>query len=108
VKKYPDNVHYIDLRTTIPRDSWEDELHLSALGFKKVADEFEKRILDADVAVDERSALLMQTMDSINQQFGRGTLEFAAAGLKKGWGTRQQRRSNRWMTRWGEIPVVRA
>jgi DNA polymerase V len=58
--------------------------------------------------VDERSTLLMQTMDSINRQFGRGTLQFAAAGLQKSWGMRQERRSNRWTTCWGEIPVVRA
>jgi DNA polymerase V len=64
---------------------------------------------DTDVETDEkRSALLMQTMDSINQQFGRGTLQFAAAGLKKSWGMRQGKRSNRWTTCWGEIPVVRA
>jgi hypothetical protein len=44
-KKYPDNVHYINLLHIISRDDWENELHLSAQGFKKVADEFEKRIL---------------------------------------------------------------
>jgi hypothetical protein len=44
-KKYPDNVHYIDLRHIISQDDWENELHLTAQGFKKVADEFEKRIL---------------------------------------------------------------
>jgi DNA polymerase V len=55
-----------------------------------------------------RSALLMKTVDAINSQFGRGTLQFAAAGLKKSWGMRQGKRSNRWTTCWGEIPVVRA
>jgi DNA polymerase V len=63
---------------------------------------------EASEAVDERSHLLMQTIDSINQQFGKGTIQFAAAGLKKGWGMRQERRSPRYTTCWGELPVVRA
>jgi DNA polymerase V len=56
----------------------------------------------------ERSALLMQTMDQINCQFGHGTIQFAAAGLQKGWGMRQEKRSPRYTTRWAEIPLVRA
>jgi DNA polymerase V len=56
----------------------------------------------------ERSDVLMQTMDAINAHFGSGTLQFAAAGLKKPWGMRSQWRSPRYTTCWGEIPVVRA
>jgi DNA polymerase V len=57
---------------------------------------------------EERAAILMNTIDSINRQFGRGTLQFAAAGLQKSWGMKQGMRSPRWTTNWGEIPVVRA
>jgi DNA polymerase V len=57
---------------------------------------------------EERSDALMQTMDSINAQFGRGTLQFTAAGLKKSWGMRQERRSPRWTTCWSELPIARA
>jgi DNA polymerase V len=56
----------------------------------------------------ERSDLLMQTIDTINAQFGRGTIQFAAAGLAKPWAMRSERRSPRYTTCWGEIPVVRA
>ncbi len=56
----------------------------------------------------ERSKLLMQTLDNLNRQFGARTVQYAAAGLTKGWGMRQERRSNRWTTAWGELLVVRA
>ena len=44
-QEYSDNVHYIDLRPIIQDEDWENELHLTAQGFKKVADEFEQQIL---------------------------------------------------------------
>jgi DNA polymerase V len=34
----------------------------------------------------ERSKLLMQTLDNLNRRFGARTVQYAAAGLKKGWG----------------------
>ncbi|NJM77635.1 MAG: DUF4113 domain-containing protein [Acaryochloridaceae cyanobacterium RU_4_10] len=47
-------------------------------------------------------------MDAINTRFGSGTIQYAAAGLKKIWGMRSEMRSNRFTTCWGEIPIVRA
>jgi DNA polymerase V len=35
-------------------------------------------------------------------------VQYASAGLKKGWGMRQERRSPRWTTCWDELLVVRA
>ena len=46
----------------------------------------------------ERSKLLMQTLDSLKCQFGAKTVQYASAGLKKGWGMRQGMRSSRWTT----------
>jgi DNA polymerase V len=57
---------------------------------------------------EEHSEALMQTMDSINARFGRGTLQFAVAGLKKPWAMRSGMRSPRYTTCWSELPVVRA
>jgi DNA polymerase V len=57
---------------------------------------------------EEHSDTLMQTMDSINAQFGQGTLQFAVAGLQKGWGILQEKRFPRYTTCWGELPEVRA
>jgi DNA polymerase V len=56
----------------------------------------------------ERSKLLMQTLDNLNRQFGARTVQYASAGLTKSWGMRQERRSNKWTTAWGELLVVRA
>jgi DNA polymerase V len=56
----------------------------------------------------ERSKLLMQTLDNLNRQFGARAVQYAAAGLKKGWGMKQEQRSPRWTTRWNELLVVRA
>jgi DNA polymerase V len=56
----------------------------------------------------ERSKLLMATLDNLNRQFGARTVQYASAGLKKGWGMKQGMRSPRWTTAWGEILVVRA
>ncbi len=56
----------------------------------------------------ERSKLLIQTLDNLNRQFGARTVQYASAGLKKGWGMKQERQSNRWTTAWSELLVVRA
>jgi DNA polymerase V len=56
----------------------------------------------------ERSKLLMKTLDNLNRQFGARTVQYASAGLKKGWSTKQEKRSPRWTTRWNELLVVRA
>ncbi len=56
----------------------------------------------------ERSKLLMQTLDNLNRQFGARTVQYASAGLKKSWGMKQERRSQRWTTTWDELLVVRA
>ncbi len=42
--KYSGNVHHIDLRSTIQPSDWDNELHLTARGFQKVANEFESEI----------------------------------------------------------------
>jgi DNA polymerase V len=57
---------------------------------------------------EPRSDALMQTIDAINAKFGRGTIQFAAAGLKKPWAMKAEMRSPRYTTVWSEIPVVRA
>ena len=61
-----------------------------------------------DLAADEpRRKALMQAWDKVNATYGRGTLVLAAAGLgPKPWQMRQDRRSNRFTTRWAELPVA--
>jgi DNA polymerase V len=55
----------------------------------------------------QRADALMQTIDSINQQLGKGAIRFAAAGLKQSWNMRQERRSPRYTTRWDELLEAR-
>ena len=56
----------------------------------------------------ERSAQLMAALDSVNGRFGRGTLVPAAAGLKRPWSTKFERRSPRYTTRLAELPQAKA
>jgi DNA polymerase V len=49
----------------------------------------------------------MRATDAINARFGRGTVEFAAGGVKKEWQMRQEFRSPHYTTDWKELAVVR-
>lgn len=51
-------------------------------------------------------AALMQTLDSVNAKWGRGSLQYAAEGLGRPWRMRQLRKSPRYTTCWDEIPEV--
>lgn len=54
----------------------------------------------------EKARKLMTVMDSLNQQFGTGTLRCAAEGMQRSWQTKAQRRSPRYTTRWDELLQV--
>ncbi len=64
-------------------------------------------LFEAPSERNRRAARLMQAMDRINAEHGRGTLALAASGLgPRPWHMRQERRSRRYTTRWAEIPVA--
>jgi DNA polymerase V len=56
----------------------------------------------------ERDAL-SQVVDTINRNFGRGTVRTAVelAGQARHWKMRQERRTPRYTTRWDELAIVR-
>lgn len=56
---------------------------------------------------DPRRERLMQTMDAITRQFGRGTVRLAAEDMTQRWQMRQDVRSPRYTTRLDELLVVR-
>ncbi len=56
-------------------------------------------------ATPSSETALMETVDAINQQWGRGTVFFAASGTRRSW-QMQQERSKRYTTRWDEVLVV--
>ena len=55
----------------------------------------------------ERSKRLMTAIDTINREWGSGTIRYAAMGLRPAWIMRCTRRSPRYTTRWEELVEVR-
>ena len=49
---------------------------------------------------------LMQTLDQLNQRYGRGTVKVSTQGAYTGWQMRQERKSPNYTTDWHEVPVV--
>lgn len=50
---------------------------------------------------------LMQLIDQTNRQFGRGTLKFAAEGVKQTWKAKKANCSKRYTTQWKEILSIK-
>jgi DNA polymerase V len=65
-----------------------------------------QRELFSDPAQQERRGALMRVVDSLNQQFGAGTVFCAAEGVKKEWGMRAERKSPCYTTRWEELLYI--
>jgi DNA polymerase V len=49
---------------------------------------------------------LMQTLDKLNQRYGRGTVKVSTQGAYKDWQMRQERKSPNYTTCWQEMPLV--
>ncbi len=49
----------------------------------------------------------LKALDSINDRYGKRTIRYAAEDLSQAWHPRQQLRSPRYTTEWGELPIVR-
>ncbi|MCB1984046.1 MAG: Y-family DNA polymerase [Burkholderiales bacterium] len=59
-----------------------------------------------DTIESTASSHLMATIDSINHQFGKHTLFFAAEGTHKMWAMKRSRMTQAFTTQWNEIPLV--
>lgn len=53
-----------------------------------------------------RSKKLMAALDSINERFGSGTLQYASSGIAKEWKATFNCRSPAFTTNWDELPVA--
>jgi len=53
-----------------------------------------------------RTDALMQVIDQINADMGRGAVQFASVGFDRRWHMRQQYRSPCYTTRWDDLPLV--
>jgi DNA polymerase V len=65
------------------------------------------RTLFDDVAAQQRSAALMETLDHINLRMGSGTLQLLGEGVQKGWSMRRENVSPRYTTEWNELAIAR-
>lgn len=54
----------------------------------------------------ERTKALMQTIDNLNNRYGRDTLVLGSAGFKRNWGTRINNRSPQYTTSWTDLMPV--
>lgn len=66
------------------------------------------RTLFEDVAAQQKSTALMDTLDRINRRMGNGTLQLLGAGIKQTWAMRRGSMSQRYTTEWNELAVVQA
>jgi DNA polymerase V len=63
---------------------------------------------DAEAHDQDKAGRLMKALDHINARYGKDTLQYASAGLSKGWEMRRDRMSPEFTTRWPDIPRVKA
>jgi DNA polymerase V len=54
----------------------------------------------------DQSDRLMKALDSVNRDFGQGTLRYAAEGLHSRWKMKQEKKSLRYTTNWDELAVA--
>ena len=52
------------------------------------------------------NGMLMRALDTLNQRFGRGTVQVSTQGAYQGWQMRQERKSPNYTTDWDDVPVV--
>ncbi|SER69937.1 DNA polymerase V [Vreelandella subterranea] len=55
----------------------------------------------------ERSERLMTTVDKLNREFGRGTIQMGLPRKGNAWALRSERRTPRYTTQWNELLVVK-
>ena len=60
-----------------------------------------------NLAMAQKSAQLMRALDTINRDYGHGTVRSGVSGFTQRWAMRNENRSPRYTTRWDELPVVR-
>jgi DNA polymerase V len=53
-----------------------------------------------------KSRQLMSALDSINDRWGAGTLQYASNGISKAWKTQFHRRSPAYTTDWNALPLA--
>lgn len=79
----------------------------AGVGLYDICDESQTQLSFFNEGDKKEDLLLMKRMDEFNARDGEGTLRsFACGGAKKSWGSRQEKRSPRYVTGWLELPKV--
>ncbi len=108
----------------VPTDSTSELLDYAHKGLKQIFKEgykYQKAgvMLSGLVPYDHSQYALFDTInrkkmnkltiiiDEINEKFGRDTLFYASAGIKKRWSMRREKMSPKYTTSWKELPVVK-
>ncbi|MFO7816815.1 MAG: Y-family DNA polymerase [Thermodesulfobacteriota bacterium] len=67
-------------------------------------------LFDAPWPERRKEKKLLQTIDRINNRFGRHTVDWAASGTQKDrlWNTRKTNSSPSYTTRWDQLPIVKS
>lgn len=76
-----------------------------------VPDASQQRELDLEGDAVKDRTRLMSAMDVLNDRFGKGAVHVASTRLNdrhRQWGMRQERRTPRYTTCWGEVAIARA
>lgn len=55
---------------------------------------------------NEKSRVLMETMDRVNKKYSRGTIKLASEGLNKSWAMNRQFKSPNYTGDWNELRVI--
>lgn len=61
----------------------------------------------SSIKLQQKNDKLMQTIDSINQKMGKNTIQLGGARQQAPWKIKRERLSQRYTTRWDELPLVK-
>ena len=65
-------------------------------------------LLMALEAHDARRNALMESLDTVNHRYGRGTVKFGIEGFGRGvWALKQDHKSPAYTTEWDEVATVK-
>ncbi|MFH1653331.1 MAG: Y-family DNA polymerase [Pseudomonadota bacterium] len=60
-----------------------------------------------DPSNEDRKRKAMAVLDEINRNIAEGAIQFASEGVDKNWRIKRSKRSNRFTTKWDEIPIAK-
>lgn len=55
---------------------------------------------------DEKTRVLMETMDKVNKKYSRGTIRLASEGINKTWEMNRAFKSPNYTGDWNELPII--